>query len=726
MRRDVRAVFACGLVAAAIGGGCDRARETYQPQVQPPTTRTAPVTETLHGVTLTDEYRWLEGTSDLEGSPPGQPGEIATWTEAQRRYARAVLDGVPGRADIEARLAALVDAGDLSLPLVSGNRFFFWQRFPGEALPTVYTRDGALGADRALIRPADLAAGGFTAAQWIMPSPDGRLLAFGTARAGDRDGTLRLLDVDTARPLALEIGGSPHSVYWLPDSTGFIYQRLASPDDPTSNVVLFHQLGRNPAADLMLHRQYTRAENAELAATRGPFAALSRDGRWLVAGYWTSPSSNDLWLVSFDDIRRGRRVAPRLATLGSPGHAIGTAIGHTLFIETTKGAPNGRVVAVDASNPVQARWRDVVPERADAVIERVTFGRNVIAVTYLKQASNVTEVFDHAGRTIGIVAQPGIGTTALAARDDGDDAFLAFSSFNRPQTILRVNLQSPAVRGSQWKASAAPVEPESIAVEQVRYPSKDGTPVSMFLVRKKDVAPNGALPTLLVGYGAFGVAMTPTYTAHWLQWFEAGGLLAVPHVRGGGEYGPAWHAAGARNRKTASFDDFVAAAEWLIANRYTEPAKLAMFGDAAGGLLAGGALVSRPDLFRAAVLIDPLLDMLRYDRFLQGPGWRPEFGAPAEREAFGWLRSYSPYHRVTRGARYPAVLLTGSERARAVHPMHARKMAARLQAATNAAPHEQPVLLQIGESDDAGGGGTRELRALVDQRVFLMWQLGML
>jgi prolyl oligopeptidase len=269
------------------------------------------------------------------------------------------------------------------------------------------------------------------------------------------------------------------------------------------------------------------------------------------------------------------------------------------------------------------------------------------------------------------------------------------------------------------------MDPESIAVEQVRVRSKDGTAVSMFLVRRKDLAPNGALPTLLVGYGAFGVAMTPAYTAHWVQWFEAGGVLAVAHVRGGGEYGPAWHAAGARDRKTASFDDFIAAAEWLIANQYTGPEKLALFGGAAGGLLAGGALVSRPDLFRAAVLIDPLLDMLRYDRFLQGPGWRPEFGAPAEPDAFGWLRSYSPYHRVTRGTRYPAVLLAGSETSVSVHPMHARKMAARLQAATSAAPGERPVLLSMSQSDDGGAGGTGGLQALVDQRVFLMWQLGM-
>jgi len=331
---------------------------------------------------------------------------------------------------------------------------------------------------------------------------------------------------------------------------------------------------------------------------------------------------------------------------------------------------------------------------------------------------------DLAGRPLGRLAQPGIGTTSLAAREDRTEAFLLFQSFNRPPTVYRIDLETPSEPGKPWKASAAAVTPESVAVDLVRYRSKDGTEVSMFLARRKDLAVNGALPTLLVGYGAFGVRMTPSYTPDWFQWFEAGGLLAVPHVRGGGEYGPAWHAAGARERKTASFDDLIAAAEWLIANRYTNPEKLALYGDTAGGLLAGGALVSRPDLFRAAVLLNPLLDMLRYDRFLDTRAWTPEFGAPADPDAFSWLRAYSPYQRVTRGTRYPAVLLEGSERATAVHAMHARKMTAALQAATSSDSAERPVLLWLEKNDDVASPDSL-LQTVVDQRAFLMWQLGM-
>ena len=716
----------CGLALTATGGACARGRTAYRPTERPPATRVGPVTETLHGATVTDDYRWLEGASNPDGTNPGQMSpEVAGWTDAQRRYTRAVLDGVPGRAEVKTRLAQLLDVGDVSVPMMSGNRYFFWLRNPGEPLPTVYVRDGALGSDRALIRPADLTPTAPTGVGWMVPSPDGTRLAFGTYRAREADSSLRVIDVATGAPLPLEIRGSPRAVHWLPDSSGFIYQRLANPADPSSNVVLFHQLGRDPKGDVLLHRQYTTAENSLLAATEGPFATLSRDGRWLVAGYWTSATSNDLWLVNFDDLRRTGRATPRLATIGGAGRASGTVIGDTLFVQTNKGAPNGRVAAVEVASPGEARWRDVVPERADATIEHVAFGRGVIAVTYLKQASSVTEIFDLSGQSLGTLAQPGIGTTLLGASEDRTEAFLSFQSFNRPPTIIRVDLRTPATSGVAWKTSVAPVSPESVGVDRVQYRSKDGTTVSMFLVRRKDLALNGSLPTLIMANGAFGIRMVPTFTADQFHWLEAGGVLAVPHVRGGGEYGSAWRAAGARDRKMASFDDGIAAAEWLIANGYSQPDKLAIYGGAGGGLLAGGVLTSRPDLFRAAVLQSPLLDMLRYDRFLQTRAWTMEFGTAADPTAFGWLRAYSPYERVTRGTRYPAVLLTGSEMAAGVHALHARKMTARLQAATSADAAERPVLLWIEKAGGAEGLGERALEALVDQWLFLMWQLGM-
>jgi prolyl oligopeptidase len=714
-------ITAVALLLGAVS--CSRGPGAYAPAERPPATRVATVTETIHGVTVTDDYRWLEGASNADGSNPGQvTPEIAAWTDAERRYTRAVLDNVPGRDDVEARLAALLDIGEVSVPLVVANRYFFWNRDPGASLPIVYTREGALGTDRELVRAADLDPAGLTGVRWIQPSPDGRLLAYGTYRAGDVDGALRVMDVETGRPTPLEIRGSPHAVQWLPDSSGFIYQRLGNPADRATNRVLFHHLGSDPSGDVLLHRQVSPVGSSG-AGSFEPFATLSRDGRWLLAGYWITPTSNDLWVVSFDAFRRTGRMTPVAASVGDPGRATGTVIDGTLYLHTTKGAPNGRVVAVSASKPAQANWKVLVAERPDAQIDAVAFGRGVMAVTYLKQASHVTEVFNLDGSPRGVLSQPGIGTTSLVASEDLTEAFLSFQSFNRPPTVLRVDLQSPSRPGHQWKTVSVPVAPDTVDVERVQYPAADGTPISMFLVRRKGLAPNRALPTLIVGYGALGVRMTPTFTPTLFHWFEAGGMLAVPHVRGGGEYGAAWHAAGARDRKQTSIDDVVAAAEWLMANGYTNAGKLAMYGGTGGGLLAGGAMTQRPDLFRAVILLDPLLDLLRYDRFPEARYWTSELGSASDAAAFGWLRSYSPYQRVAGGTRYPAVLLAGREAGGAVHAFHARKMAARLRAASTSSPSERPVLLWIDRADE--DPVATELRALVDQRVFLMWQLGM-
>jgi prolyl oligopeptidase len=693
-----------------------------------PATKSDPVTEWLHGIEIVDRYRWLEG----DNSDPAEMGrvtsEVAAWTDAQNAYTRKVLDHIPGRARIEARLRALMQTGAVGPPEVRGSRYFFAKRLGHQDQAVIYCRDGYRGESRELVDPVKLDPSGLTTVEWSSSSPDGRLLAFGTFRAGDENTTLHLFDVDAGRMLPLEIPDKTQAPDWLPDGSGFVYQNLRDPKDPYSGQVMFHRLGTDRASDVVLFRQFTRDENEKLATTWGPTGSLSRDGRWLVLGYFVDTTSNDLWIADFDAFRRTGQLVKTVVSVGETGQAAGTVIDDTLFIQTTKGAPRGRVVAVSAASPDHARWRDIVPERSDAVIEAVAFGLGVIAVTYLENASNVVHVFDLTGRLLGVLNQPGLGAVSVTAEEDRTEAYLTFTSFNYPTTIFRVDLARPHDPPELWERPDVPVDPATVGVEQVWYASKDGTLVSMFLVGKRGLERTGERPTILTGYGGFNVSETPMFVPHLFQWFEAGGLYAVPNIRGGGEYGDAWHKAALLERKQNSFDDFIAAADWLVAERYTTPAKLAILGGSNGGLLMGAAITQRPALCRAALVLVPLLDMIRYQHFLMARYWVPEYGSSEDPAHLPFLAAYSPYHHVTPGTAYPAVLFTAGEHDTRVHAMHARKMGALLQACTASDPSTQPVLVWVDRNAGHGQGKPLKLRILevLDQRVFVMWQLGMM
>ncbi|MFN7941465.1 MAG: prolyl oligopeptidase family serine peptidase [Thermoanaerobaculia bacterium] len=695
---------------------------------KPPATRVDPVKESLHGAEIVDPYRWLEG----DDSDPKEMGkvtpEVASWTDAQNAYTRSVLDNLPGRKELEARLQPLMEVGTVSAPAVRGNRYFFSKREGNQNQPVIFWREGYRGEDRVLIDPAKLDPSGLTTVPWTSPSEDGKLMAYGTYRAGDENTTLHLLEVDSGKPLALEIPSKVQSPDWLPDGSGFVYQNLKDAKDPYSGQILFHRMGTKPAEDALLDRQLTKEEDAKLATTWGPFASLSRDGHWLVMGYFTDTRSNDLWLADFDAYRKSGKIAKRAVTVGAEGEAFGTVVEGKLLLQTNQGAPNGRIVVVDAANPGKEHWRDLVPERRDAVIEGTAYGKGTIAVTYLENASNVVEVFDLAGRSLGAVKQPGLGSVGLAAEPDRTEAYLTFTSFNYPTSIFRVDLARPGAEPELWQRPEVPVDPSTVEVEQVWYPSKDGTKVSMFLVHKKGLAKNGATPTLLTGYGGFNLSETPYFSAPLFQWFDAGGLFALPNLRGGGEYGDAWHEAGMLSKKQNVFDDFLAAAGWLIENGWTKTEKLAISGGSNGGLLTGAAITQRPDLFRVAIVAVPLLDMLRYQDFLMARYWVPEYGSAENADQFEYLRAYSPYHHVRAGIRYPAVLLTAGEHDSRVHALHARKMTALLQASTASDPATEPVLLWVDREAGHGQGKPLNLRVrdTADQRIFLMWQLGML
>jgi prolyl oligopeptidase len=703
-------------------------RDISRTSARPPATRSEPVTDTVHGQTIVDNYRWLEGDNSNAADQGKVTPEVAKWTDEQNAYTRAVLDGLPGRKALEDRLRPLMEVGSVTAPAVRGNRYFFSRREGNQNQPVIYWREGYKGPDKVLIDPAKLDASGLTTVEWISPSNNGRWLAYGTYRAGDENTTLHVLEVDTGAKLPLEIPSKTQAADWLPDDSGFVYQNLKNDKDPYSGQIKFHKIGTSAASDRLLDRQFTKAENEKLSTTWGPFGSLSYDGKWLLLGYWVDTKSNDLWLANFDDFLRSGKVTKRVVTVGRDGLASGTVIDETLFLQTTKGAPKGRVVAAPVAQPGEAHWRDIVPERQNAVVESVSFAKGVIVVSYLENAANVVETFDLSGKSLGRVNQPGIGSTAIATEEDRTEAYLTFTSFNYPTTIFRVDVARPAAEPELWERPAVPVDPAAVEVEQVWYPSKDGTKISMFLVHKKGLARNGQTPTLLYGYGGFNVNMTPAFSATRFQWYEAGGIYAVPNLRGGGEYGDAWHEAGILGKKQNVFDDFIGAAEWLIANNYTSADKLAISGGSNGGLLTGALVTQRPDLFRAAIVAVPLLDMLRYQNFLMARYWVPEYGSAENAGDFSFLRAYSPYQLVKPGTRYPAVFLTAGEHDTRVHALHARKMAAALQASTTSDPAVQPVLLWVDREAGHGQGKPLNLllRDAVDQRLFVMWQLGML
>ncbi len=689
----------------------------------PPATPEGLVTDTLHGTSVIDPYRWLEGDADGKVTD-----EVARWTDAHNQRTRTVLDALSGRAAVESRLRELMEVASVSAPKMARNRYFHTKREGKQNQPVLYVREGHGGPSRILLDPNTLDNDGLVTLAWFQPDHDGTLLAFGTYRAGDENTVCHVLDVDTGKWRDDRIEGKVGPVDWLPDSSGFFYRRLADVKNPYSAQIKFHHLGTESGDDKLLFEQY---KDGPLATTWGPFVTVSRDARWVILGYHTSTKSNDLWVVDLDRWFRTGEFTPVEIIKGADARFGGHVNGDTLVMQTTLDAPNGRVFAVDLHRPLRGAWREIIAERKDAVLEDVGLARGILAVSYQQSATTQMRLFNLDGTSPRELALPGIGTASLRTESDRTEAFLTFESFNTPPTIYRVNLAAPDSRGV-WDRTDVPVDSSTVEVKQVRYSSKDGTPISMFLVHRKGLMLDGNNPTLLSGYGGFANSMTPYFRGTLFPWFEVGGVYAIPNLRGGGEHGDTWHAGGMLDKKQNTFDDFHAAAEWLISNRYTNPKKLAILGGSNGGLLVGAAVTQRPDLFAAAVCAVPVLDMLRYQHFLMARYWVPEYGSAENPEQFAYLLKYSPYHRIEPGTQYPAVFLTAGENDTRVHPLHARKMAARLLAANSSANdvvgQANPVLLWVDRDGGHGMGKPLNLRVreAADVRMFLMWQLGML
>ena len=665
--------------------------------------------DVCHGVEVRDPYRWLED---------GEADEVRRWSEAQARHTRAALDAIPFTAAIRARLRVLFSIGLVSAPVVRGDRYFHQRRTGDQEQPVLYLRHGRDGGDRVLLDPAALAEDRTSALDWYHPSDDGRLLAYGVSEGGSEKSVLRVREVDTGRDLADVIPWTRAcSLEWRPDGSGFFYTRYPEPGSVPAGEENYHRrlyehvLGRDGREDPLVFGDDRPPED-------WPSVHLSPDGRWLAVSVSRGWTRTDVYLRDLTAAAGGFTTV-----IEGVDAVFGVELRNDrLYLQTNLDAPRGRLVAADLDRPGPESWRDVLPEGPDVLEGTALIGDWIVAV-WLRDASSRVTLHRGDGALLHEVALPVIGSVAgLTGEWDGREAFLGFTSYAVPPTVYRLALPEPALQ--LWARAPSEVDADRFRVRLVHYPSRDGTPVSMFLVDARDRPTDGRGAALLTGYGGFNVSHTPAFGRGVILFLEKGGLYAVAHLRGGGEYGEDWHRQGMLDRKQNVFDDFLAAADFLVQEGHAARGRLAIMGGSNGGLLVGAALTQRPGLFRAVVCQVPLLDMVRYHLFRIARLWIPEYGSADEPEAFRWLYAYSPYHHVRDGTPYPAVLLTTGESDSRVDPLHARKMAARLQAATSSA---HPILLRIETRAGHGQGKplSKALEEWTDVWAFVFAELGL-
>ena len=662
-----------------------------------------------HGVEVRDPYRWLED---------GDAEEVRRWSEAQGRHTRAALDAIPFTAAIRERLRVLFSIGLVSAPAIRGDRYFHQRRTGDQEQPVLYLRQGLEGEDRVLLDPARFAEDRTSALDWYYPSDDGRRLAYGVSEGGSEKSVLRILDVDTGRDLADVIPFTRAcSLEWRPDGSGFFYTRYPEPgsvppgEENYRRRVYEHVLGRDWREDPLVF-------GADRPPEDWANVHLSPGGRWLAVSVSRGWTRTDVYLRDL-----ASPDSPFVTVIEGLDAVFGVDVRNDrLYLQTNLDAPRSRLVAADLEHPGRETWRDVLPEGSDVLEGTALIGDWIVAV-WLRDASSRVTLHARDGTLLHEVALPVIGSVAgLTGEWDGREAFLGFTSYAVPPTVYRLALPDPALE--LWARAPGEVDADRFRVRLVHYPSRDGTLVSMFLVDARDRPTDGRGAALLTGYGGFNISHTPAFGRGVIQFLEKGGLYAVAHLRGGGEYGEDWHRQGMLDRKQNVFDDFLAAADFLLQQGHAGRGRLAIMGGSNGGLLVGAALTQRPGLFRAVVCQVPLLDMVRYHLFRIARLWIPEYGSADDPEAFRWLHAYSPYHHVRDGTPYPAVLITTGESDSRVDPLHARKMAARLQAATSS---DHPILLRLETRAGHGQGKplSKTLEEWTDVWAFLFSELSL-
>ncbi|MGB6294705.1 MAG: prolyl oligopeptidase family serine peptidase [Rivularia sp. (in: cyanobacteria)] len=676
-----------------------------------PATRRGEQVDNYHGTEVADPYRWLENPDSTE---------TEAWVKAQNKVTFNYLEQIPARNEIKKRLTKLWDYEKYGVPYQEGDRYFYFKNDGLQNQSVLYTLRKLDDEPRVLLDANKLSEDGTVALSGISVSENGKYLAYGISIAGSDWQEWKVRNIETGEDLKDSLKWIKFSgASWTNDSKGFFYSRYDEPNEETKledvnyyQKLYYHQLGQPQSEDTLI---YERSDKKEWGFNGG----VTEDGRYLIISVWLGTDSKNL--VFYKDLTNPSSEVVELISNFESSYSLIDNDDNLLYFQTDLNASRGRVIAIDIQKPEPKNWREIIPQTQET-LESVGTINNQFVAEYLKDARSQIKIFEINGNFVREVELPGIGLVGgFDGKKTDTETFYGFTNFTTPGTVYRYDMITG--KSTVFRQPKVDFNADNYETKQIFYKSKDGTQVPMFIVHKKGIKLDGNNPTYLYGYGGFNVSLTPTFSVSSLIWMEMGGVYVVANIRGGGEYGEEWHQAGIKDKKQNVFDDFIAAAEWLIDNGYTKSEKLAIAGGSNGGLLVGACMTQRPDLFGAALPAVGVLDMLRFHKFTIGWAWVPEYGSSENPEEFKTLYAYSPLHNLKPGTAYPATLITTADHDDRVVPAHSFKFAAALQAAHDG---EAPVLIRIETKAGHGAGKptAKIIEEVADKWAFLVKTLG--
>lgn len=703
--RSLRFTTICGFVILSLVVGCGQSPDKDAPQTDiqidpPPKTEAQDVVDTLHGTAVADPYRWLE---DQEAPA------TRDWIAQQNAYTDTIMDKLPGKESLRSIYSSLLKTESMSLPVKRGNRYFFTKVAADQDLGIIYMREGMDGEDQVLVDPHSMSDDNTTSVSLADVAADGSHIVYNVRVGGVDEVEVRVMNVENGEVLPDVL---PTARYFgaalTPDMSGMYYTHFTTEYGPSMR---YHAFGTDIADDPEIF-------GADYGGETIAFGSLSDDGNWLVATvYHGSAGHTEIHLKNVAEDGPWQTIVN-----DGDSRNFATLAGNHLLINTDMDAPNRKLIKLAMENGASLDQAAVLlPEKPDSVLEGVSAAGGKVIASYLKDVQTTATIYDLDGQALRPIDVGAVGNIGgVRGQWDDNTIYFSFSTFHIPSTIYEHDLNTGETK--LWYEKKIPVDTSDIRVQQVWFTSKDGTKVPMFLVHQKDVQLDGTNPTILYGYGGFSASLTPSFNSTAVTWVKSGGIYAVANLRGGGEFGEQWHQAGMKENKQNVFDDFIAAAEWLIDNKYTASNHLGIYGGSNGGLLVGAVMTQRPDLIGAVVCSYPLLDMIRYHQFMVARFWVPEYGSSENADEFAYILDYSPYHNVKPGVDYPATLFITGDGDTRVAPLHARKMAAMVQAHHDG---DDPIMLRYHIKAGHSGGKPKSqvIDDVVEMLSFLKWQL---